>query len=80
MKTSISHFSPRSESIPEALSIYINELVFEQKRKEAIDLTTLSLGEAFFDIPKFDFSAIDFVKGYIIILIVKDFQNLEIIF
>ena len=63
MKTSISHFSPRSESIPEALSIYINELVFEQKRK-GIDLTTLSLGEAFFDIPKFDFSAIDFVKGY----------------
>ena len=39
MKTSISHFSPRSESIPEALSIYINELVFDQKRK-GIDLNS----------------------------------------
>ena len=63
MKSSINKFSYRSESIPEALSIYINELVFEQKRI-GIDLTTLSLGEAFFDIPQFNFSDLDFVSGY----------------
>lgn len=49
--------------IPEALSIYINQLVYSEKRL-GIDVTTLSLGEAFFDIPQFSFDEIDFVKGY----------------
>lgn len=50
-------------NIPQALSIYFNQLVYDQKRKGR-DMTTLSLGEAFFDIPMFDFNKIDFVKGY----------------
>ena len=50
-------------AIPEALSIYINQLVYSEKRK-GIDIITLSLGEAFFDIPQFSFDEIDFVKGY----------------
>ncbi|MBP7828519.1 MAG: pyridoxal phosphate-dependent aminotransferase [Kiritimatiellae bacterium] len=55
--------SRTAAGIPEALSIYMNQLVYDQKRKGR-DITVLSLGEAFFDIPMFDFSAIDFVKGY----------------
>lgn len=50
-------------NIPQALSIYFNQLVYDQKRKGR-DMTTLSLGEAFFDIPMFDFNKIDFVKRY----------------
>lgn len=56
-------FSSRVEQVPLALSIYINDIVYAQKRR-GFDVTTLSLGEAFFDIPQFDFSKIDFVKGY----------------
>jgi aspartate/methionine/tyrosine aminotransferase len=56
-------FSRRVERVPLALSIYINDIVYAQKRR-GFDVTTLSLGEAFFDIPQFDFSKIDFVKGY----------------
>ena len=56
-------FSQRSQSIPGALSIYINEIVYNLKRR-GNDITTLSLGEAFFDIPMFDFAKLDFVKGY----------------
>ena len=55
--------SRKVRSIPEALSIYINQLVYDQKRKGK-DITVLSLGEAFFDIPLFDFAKLDFVKGY----------------
>lgn len=55
--------SHKIKEIPEALSIYINQLVYDQKRKGK-DITVLSLGEAFFDIPMFDFSKLDFVKGY----------------
>lgn len=55
--------SEKIKNIPQALSIYINQLVYDQKRKGK-DITTLSLGEAFFDIPMFDFNKIDFVKGY----------------
>ncbi len=51
------------KGIPEALSIYINQLVYSQKRKGK-DIVVLSLGEAFFDIPMFDFTKLDFVKGY----------------
>ena len=56
-------YSQRAEQVPPALSIYINDLVYQQIRR-GYDITTLSLGEAFFDIPQFDFSKIDFVKGY----------------
>lgn len=49
--------------IPEALSIYINQIVYSEKRK-GIDIITMSLGEAFFEIPQFSFDEIDFVKGY----------------
>lgn len=52
-----------TKSIPEALSIYINQLVYELKRK-GNDITVLSLGEAFFMIPMFSFQEIDFEKGY----------------
>lgn len=55
--------SKKIEKIPEALSIYINQLVYAEKRK-GIDITVLSLGEAFFDIPQYSFDEIDFVKGY----------------
>ncbi len=55
--------SDKVEAIPEALSVYINNLVYALKRDGA-NITTLSLGEAFFDIPMQDFSAIDFKKGY----------------
>lgn len=59
----VMQLSERVKDIPEALSIYINQLVYDQKRKGK-DLTVLSLGEAFFDIPMFSFSKLDFVKGY----------------
>ena len=49
--------------IPEALSIYMNQLVYSEKRK-GLDVITLSLGEAFFDIPQFSFEDLDFEKGY----------------
>ncbi|UZQ50535.1 pyridoxal phosphate-dependent aminotransferase [Clostridium kluyveri] len=55
--------SKKVEGIPEALSIYVNQLVYAEKRK-GIDVTTLSLGEAFFDIPMFDFKELNFEKGY----------------
>ena len=60
---SVFSYSEKVDGIPEALSIYINQLVYSEKRK-GIDITTLSLGEAFFDIPEFPFEEIDFVKGY----------------
>ena len=41
--------SDKVQGVPEALSIYINQLVYDQKRKGK-DVTVLSLGEAFFDI------------------------------
>ncbi len=57
------YLNKKISDIPEALSIYMNQLVYSEKRK-GIDIITLSLGEAFFDIPEFPFSEIDFVKGY----------------
>lgn len=53
----------RVRAIPGALSIYINELVYNLRRCGK-DIITLSLGEAFFDIPMFDFAKLDFVRGY----------------
>lgn len=54
--------SRRVKGIPEALSIYINQLVYDQKRKGE-DPTVLSLGEAFFDVPWFGFDKSDIEKG-----------------
>lgn len=55
--------SEKVSDIPEALSIYINQIVYTQKRK-GVDIITLSLGEAYFDIPLFDFKKLNFEKGY----------------
>jgi aspartate aminotransferase/aminotransferase len=49
--------------IPEALSIYFNQLVYSQKRR-GLDIIVLSLGEAYFDIPLFDFSKLNVEKCY----------------
>jgi aspartate aminotransferase/aminotransferase len=55
--------SERASGIPQALSININQLVYDRRRRGE-DVTVLSLGEAFFDIPLFDFRALDVTKGY----------------
>jgi aspartate/methionine/tyrosine aminotransferase len=55
--------SARSQAIPQALSVYINQLVYDLRRRNR-DIVTLSLGEAFFDIPAFSFEKLDFVRGY----------------
>jgi aspartate aminotransferase/aminotransferase len=51
------------ERIPEAMSIYFNQLVYDLKRAGE-DIVVLSLGEAFFDIPLFDFRKLDINKAY----------------
>lgn len=56
-------FSKSVNNISEAQSIYLNQLVYELKRKGE-DVITLSLGEAFFDIPLFDFNSLDLVKSH----------------
>ncbi len=56
-------FNPAAEEIPEALSIRFNQMVYELQR-QGRDVTVLSLGEAFFDIPLFDFNALNYQKGY----------------
>jgi aspartate aminotransferase/aminotransferase len=55
--------SDRVQAIPQALSIYINQLVYDLRR-HGEDVVALSLGEAYFDIPLFDFSKVDVTKGY----------------
>ena len=55
--------NPTVEDVPIALSIYFNELVYGLKRRQH-DIITLSLGEAFFDIPMFPFDEGDILKGY----------------
>jgi aspartate/methionine/tyrosine aminotransferase len=57
------HLSARAQTIPQALSVYINQLVYDLRRRNR-DIITLSLGEAFFDIPAFSFERLDFVRGY----------------
>lgn len=49
-------------AIPEALSVYINQLVYDLRRKQR-DIVALSLGESFFEIPNFDFKRLDFNRG-----------------
>ncbi len=54
-KLPVMQVSAKIQNIPEALSIYINQIVYSLKRSGR-NITTLSLGEAFFDIPLFDFN------------------------
>ncbi len=56
-------FSELSDSLIEAGSIRINEMVYDLQRRGK-KVCVLSLGEAFFDIPLFEFRALDFEKGY----------------
>lgn len=55
--------SRKASAIPEALSVYINQLVYDLRRKNR-DIVALSLGESFFEIPSFDFKCLDFNRGY----------------
>ena len=56
-------FSRRVDEIPPALSVHVNQLVYDLRRRGR-DVITLSLGEAFFEIPRFDMGALDFERGY----------------
>lgn len=49
--------------IRKAKSIEINQKV-QEKKDEGQDVITLSLGEAYFDIPDYGFSEIDYTQGY----------------
>lgn len=51
------------DDISDAVSIRINQMVYDLKRA-GHDPTVLSLGEAFFDLRLFDFAATDIEKGY----------------
>ncbi len=55
--------SNKVASIPEALSIYINNIVYTM-RQAGYPIKVLSLGEAYFKIPLLSFDNIDFEKGY----------------
>ena len=56
-------YNTKAIEIPKALSIYLNELVDVLKKKKK-NITSLSLGESFLDVPYFGFDDIDFTKGY----------------
>ncbi len=59
------HFTPSrvvSES-SEAMSIKFNTMVYDLQRQK-VDVTVLSLGEAFFEIPLYDFHALPLSKIY----------------
>ena len=55
--------SDKVKEIPEALSVSINNIIYKMKRN-GYQVKTLSLGEAFFDIPFYGFNEIDVNKGY----------------
>ena len=55
--------NPAVRDLPEATSILVNQLVYDLKRAGK-DVITLSLGEAYFDLPMMDFSKLDFQKSY----------------
>ena len=57
------HFSKKVINIPQALSVYLNQLVYELRSRKK-NIITLSLGESFFDIPFLGIEDIDFSKGY----------------
>lgn len=59
----IPKMNPVVESIPEALSIFVNQIVYE-KKSCGERVHTYSLGEAFFDIPRFHVSDEDMKAGY----------------
>lgn len=63
MRKTKMQLSEKVKSIPEALSVYMNNVVYAMKRR-GDNVKVLSLGEAFFDIPMFPFEEIDFKKGY----------------
>lgn len=51
------------DEIPPAMSVKFNMLVYDLQRRGK-DITVLSLGEAFFKLPEFDFKKLPFEKGY----------------
>ena len=51
------------KKIKPALSIEINQLVYNMRRAGE-KITALSLGEAFFEIPRYSFGRLDFQRGY----------------
>lgn len=51
------------KDMPEALSIFINQIVYDKKRRGEY-VYTYSLGEANFEIPRFKISDEDFANGY----------------
>ena len=55
--------SKHVKEIDEALSIYINQVVYDLKRNDR-EIITLSLGEAFFDLPTLDMKNLDINKSY----------------
>ena len=55
--------NPVVESIPEALSIFVNQIVYD-KKSNGERVYTFSLGEAFFDVPRFDIPDDAFQRGY----------------
>lgn len=55
--------NPVVESIPEALSIFVNQIVYD-KQSKGERVYTFSLGEAFFKVPRFEVSDEDFQRGY----------------
>ncbi len=57
------NISKKVSKINPASSIEINQIVYNMKRAGET-VTALSLGEAFFKIPQYDFSRLDFNKGY----------------
>lgn len=63
MSNQVMPISQRVQEIPEALSVYFNQLVYDLRRKQH-DLIALSLGESFFEIPYFEFRQLDFNRGY----------------
>lgn len=55
--------NPVVQGMAQASSIYVNQIVYDLRRSGA-DVTTLSLGEAFFDLPLLDFSKIDIARSF----------------
>ena len=55
--------SKHVSEIDEALSIYINQIVYDLKRANR-EITTLSLGEAYFDLPTLSMDNVDINKSY----------------
>ncbi|HEY4440346.1 MAG TPA: aminotransferase class I/II-fold pyridoxal phosphate-dependent enzyme [Candidatus Elarobacter sp.] len=57
-----SRLSARVRAIPEALSIWMNQIVYDLRRR-GTDVTVLSLGEAYFEIPWFGFDDVDAARA-----------------